>query len=117
MDRELFLELPKDVRKDGMLWRLRKPQFGLNDSSCMLWLKVKEFYSNIRLLKGYEAFYYKHGGNRKFEGIVATYVVNFNLALNPEFINIVIKCVRKALDVYKVEDGPFTFIGFDMKQL
>ena len=28
-----------------------------------------------------------------------------------------IKCVRKALDVSKVEDGAFLFIGFDMKQL
>ena len=28
-----------------------------------------------------------------------------------------IKCVRKALDVSKVEDGAFLFMGFDMKHL
>ena len=28
-----------------------------------------------------------------------------------------IKCVRKVLDVSKVEDEAFLFIGFDMKQL
>ena len=39
------------------------------------------------------------------------------LAENPEIINIMIKCVRKALDVSKVEDGAFLFMGFDMKHL
>ena len=98
---------------------MRRPLFGLNNSSSKLWLKVNEFYSNIgqQRLEGYEAFFYKCGRKRKFEGIVSTHVVDFNLAVNPESINIVIKCVRKALDVYKVENGPFPFIGFDMKQL
>ena len=101
LDREVFLDLLKDVRKDRMLWRLRRPLFGLNNSSSKLWLKVNEFYSNIgqQRLEGYEAFFYKYGRNKKFEGIVSTNVVDFNLAVNPKFINILIKFVRKALDV------------------
>ena len=80
---------------------------------------MKKFFANIGLqrLEGYEPFYYKHSRNRKFEGLVSTHVVDFNLAGNPKFINMMIKCVRKALDVYKVEDEPFPSIGFDMKQL
>ena len=49
--------------------------------------------------------------------VVLTYVDDFNLAGNPEFIDMMTKYVRKALDVSKVEDGAFLFMGFDMKQL
>ena len=79
LDRDVFLELPRVVWKDGILWILKKPLFGLNDSSCKLWLKVKEFFANIGIqrLEGYEDFYYKHGRNRKFEGIVSTHFVDW----------------------------------------
>ena len=79
LDRDVFLELPRDVWKDGILWILKKPLFGLNDSSCNLWLNVKEFFANIGIqrLEGYEDFYYKHGTNRKFEGIVSTHFVDW----------------------------------------
>ena len=64
-DREVFLALPKNVRKDGMLWRLKKPLHGLNDASCKIWLNVKEVFANIGLqrLEGDEVFYYRHGKN------------------------------------------------------
>ena len=80
---------------------------------------MKKLFVNIGLqrLEGYEPFYYKHGRNRKFEGLVSTHVVDFNPAGNPKFINMMIKCVRKALDVSKVDNGAFQFMGFDMKQL
>ena len=42
LDREVFMEPPRDIKKEGKIWKLRKPFYGLNDTSRKIWLKVKE---------------------------------------------------------------------------
>ena len=62
LEREIFLLPPKDVQKEGMLWKLKKPLYGLNDASRKFWLRVKEVFGKFGLKKliGDEALYYKH---------------------------------------------------------
>ena len=57
LDREIYLMPPKDVKKEGVVWRLRKPLYGLNDASRKFWLRVKEVFTDIGLkrLEGDEA--------------------------------------------------------------
>ena len=31
LNRDVFLMPPKDIRKEGYVWKLKKPLFGLND--------------------------------------------------------------------------------------
>merc|ERR1711905_41629 len=61
LEREIFLLPPTDVRKEGMIWKLKKPLYGLNDVSRKFCLKVKEVFKNFGLKKliGDEALYYK----------------------------------------------------------
>ena len=33
LDREVFMQPPKDIKKEGYIWRLNKPLYGLNDAS------------------------------------------------------------------------------------
>ena len=33
LDRDVYIELPSDVKKPGVLWKLKKPLYGLDDSS------------------------------------------------------------------------------------
>ena len=33
LDRDVFLRPPKDIRKEGMIWKLKKLLYGLNDAS------------------------------------------------------------------------------------
>ena len=65
LEREIFMMPPKDVQKQGMLWRLKKPLYGLNDASIRFWLKVKDVFGKFGLKKltGDEALYYKHNRN------------------------------------------------------
>ena len=60
LDREVYLEPPKNIKREGKLWILRKPLYGLNDASRKFWLKVKEVFRDIGMkrLDGDEAFYY-----------------------------------------------------------
>ena len=41
LDRDVFLMPPKDIRKEGYVWKLKKPLYGLNDDSRKFWLREK----------------------------------------------------------------------------
>ena len=58
-DREVYMEPPKDVKKEGKIWKLKKPLYGLNDASRKFWLKVREVFYECRLwiLDGDEVFF------------------------------------------------------------
>ena len=60
-DRDVFSMTLKDIRKEGYVWKLKKPLYGLNDASQKFWLRVKELFAALRLqrLEGDEAVYYK----------------------------------------------------------
>ena len=49
LDREVFMKPPEDIRKEGKIWKLLKPLYGLDDASRKFWLKVKETLSELGL--------------------------------------------------------------------
>ena len=65
LDREVFLMPPKDIRKEGYVWKLKKPLYGLNDASRKFWLRVTELFAALGLqrLEGDEAVYYRKDTN------------------------------------------------------
>ena len=38
LDRDVFMKPPPDIRKEGVIWRLKKPLYGLDDASHKFWL-------------------------------------------------------------------------------
>ena len=44
LDRDVYLVPPKDIRKEGYVWKLKKLLYGLNDASRKFRLRVKEFF-------------------------------------------------------------------------
>ena len=44
LKREVFVIPPKDLAETGVLWKSKKPLYGLNDASRRFWLKVKEVF-------------------------------------------------------------------------
>ena len=49
LDRDVYLLPPKDIRKEGYIWRLKKPLYGLNDALRKLWLRVQELFAELGL--------------------------------------------------------------------
>ena len=48
LDRDVFMEPLKDLKKEGVLWKLIKPLYGLDDASRKFWLHVRSCF----MLKG-----------------------------------------------------------------
>ena len=46
LEREVFLKPPKDIKKEKIIWKLKKPLYGLNDASRKFWLRVKSILRN-----------------------------------------------------------------------
>ena len=61
LDRDVFIEPPSDIKKPGWIWRLKKPVYGLDDTSRKFWLCVKEVFLcklGLQTINGDEAFYF-----------------------------------------------------------
>merc|ERR1712098_801820 len=66
LDREVFVRPPKDQEKEGVIWKLLKPLYGLDDASRKFYLKVRETLKKLKLntLPGEDTVYYQHKNER-----------------------------------------------------
>ena len=118
LDRDVFVEPPKDLKKDGILWKLKKPLYGLDDASRKFWLKMKDIFKQKGLtnVNGDEAFYYQHDG-KNLIGMVITHVDDFSVAGTKDFIEDLTLSVQNALTVSKIEKDKFRFTGIDIQKI
>ena len=119
LDREVFLQPPKDIKREGYVWKLKKPLCGLDDALRKFWLRVKKIFNEIglRKLDGDEAVYYMINEKGELEGMVSTHVDDFDLAGKARFVDKVTEEIGKALDVSTVESDCFRFTGIDVKKV
>merc|ERR1712002_463743 len=116
LDREVFMKPPEDIRKEGKIWKLLKPLYGLDNASRKFWLKVKETLTELglRTLPGDEAFYYENRDGNLI-GAVLSHVDDFTVAGEEEFVKRIVKGVSEKFTVSKVEEDEFRFTGLDVK--
>ena len=84
LDREVFLQPPKDIKREGYIWKLKKPLYGLK-----FWLRVKKIFKDmgLRKLDGDEAVYYMITEKEDLEGMVLIHVDDFDLTGKKRFVN------------------------------
>ena len=116
LDREVFVRPPKDIEKEGVIWKLLKPLYGLDDASRKFYLKVKETLQKLRLktLPGDDAVYYEHK-NGKLMGLILSHVDDFTIAGTREFVKRIVSGIQERFTVSKVEEDNFRFTGLDVK--
>ena len=119
MDRDIFVRPPPDIRKQqpNILWLLKKPLYGLDDSSRKFYLRVKKLFvkNGLEILPSDNAYFYclKNGS---LVGQVVIHVDDFFISGNEEFVDWFIKMVSASLKVSKVEFGCFRFTGVDIRE-
>ena len=117
IDRELYLKPPKDIREPGIIWKLNRCPYGLNDAPRAWYNRVNavliELGCKISIYD--EALYYYHKES-KFCGLLALYVDDFLVAGNKCFkVEVVDKLVSTfEISVTKCEN--FKYIGLNVIQ-
>ena len=48
LEREVYIEPPKEVKTKGVIWRLKKCMYGLNDAPRKWFLKVEQTLKELR---------------------------------------------------------------------
>merc|ERR1712002_1265992 len=116
LDREVFVRPPKDIEKEGKVWKLLKPLYGLDDASRKFYLKVKETLQKMGLktLPGDDAVYYEHK-NGELQGLILSHVDDFTIAGRTEFVDRIVTGIKNKFTVSKVEEDNFRFTGLDVK--
>ena len=116
LDREVFVRPPDDIKKEGKIWKLLKPLYGLDDASRKFYLKVKETLQELGLktIPGDEAFYYENR-NGKLMGMNLSHVDDFTIAGDIEFVQRIVKGIQEKFTVSKIEEDKFRFTGLDVK--
>merc|ERR1712101_70152 len=81
LDREVFVKPPQDQEKEGVIWKLLKPLYGLDDASRKFYLKIRETLRNFDLntLPGDDPVYYQHKDG-KLIGMILSHVDDFTIA-------------------------------------
>ena len=117
LDREVYVRPPDDIKKEGKIWKLLKPLYGLDDASRKFYLKVKETLKELGLktLPGDDAFYYENRDGNLL-GVNLSHVDDFTIGgKEEEFVKMIVKGISKKFTVSKVEENQFRFTGLDVK--
>ena len=119
LDRNVYVRPPIDIRKlkPNILWKLKKPLYGLDDSSRKFYLVVKKIFlkHGLELLPSDNAYFYCRR-NGDLIGQVVIHVDDFFISGTGKFLDWLLDIIKTNLKVSKVEFGSFRFTGVDIRQ-
>ena len=96
---------PEDIKKEGKIWKLLKPLYGLDDASQKFYLKVKETLKELglKMLPGDGVFYYENRDGNLL-GVNLSHVDDFTIAGEEEFVKRIVKGISGKFTISKVEE-------------
>ena len=117
MDRDVYVQPPREIRLEGELWLLNKCLYGLKDASRKWYLKVVDKLKKL----DFQTSHYDSGlfyllKDNKLIGIVALHVDDFLHAGTPYFNKTIMPQVLSCFKVGKSESRDFMYTGFHLKQ-
>ena len=117
LDRDVFIQPPKEKSEPGKVWKLLKSCYGLNDASRRWFMAVRETLVKLGMksVSGDDAFFFliKEG---KLIGMCILHVDDFLMGGTDSFYKVVQDKLLGRFTFGKVEVGNFKFTGLDIKQ-
>ena len=116
LDRDVYLKPPKEFQSQGIVWKLKKAVYGLNEASRAWYDRVKTEFEKLGLTKSKfdEALFYKKSCE-KLIGSIAIHVDDFIYGGNQQFMEIITK-IKNIFEVGTESASPMKFIGMNIEQ-
>ena len=117
LKREVYMEPPIEVRKPGIVWKLKKTVYGLYDASRSWYLAVKQELKTfgMKSVSGDEAFFSIRKDGELF-GMTVLHVDDFLVAGNPDFLVQLGHKLRNRFTFGKIEFNKFKYTGLNIEQ-
>ena len=118
INRNVYILPPPEARQDGILWKLKKTVYGLDDASREWYFSVKDLLlkndcKQSSLDKALFRWYNKKG---QLEGLIVLHVDDFLLAGSDNFAVLVTKKIEDAFRIGKRKVTNFRYVGLDIEQ-
>ena len=117
LDREVFIEPPLERKKEGIVWQLIRPVYGLKDAARKWFESTVKTLTKLGMTQCYNdccLFYYRH--KNKLSGLILFHVDNFLSSGTEEFHKNVIVELRKTYQFGKISSERFVFTGLQFYQ-
>ena len=117
IEREVYLTPPPEVKEDGIIWRLDKTAYGLDDASRNWYFSVRDELIKLgckqsELDKALFSWY----SNGKLEGVFVMHVDDFLFAGTQTFNTVVIDPIVNKYQVGKRQIDTFRYVGLHVSQ-
>ena len=116
MLRTVHVKPPRDIRKDGKLWLLLKPMYGLQESGRCWYVTVDLYLTSLggkKTTADPACWVFHHDG--RFMGFFALHVDDALYAGTPRFHDTVMKSIFSKFKFGKLEEGDFKLLGWNMQ--
>ena len=117
LDREVYVKPVKEANHQGLLWKLKKPMYGLGDSGRFWYLTITQFLEEkgcISLITDPAFYFYIKDG--QLHGMAALHVDDIQHCGTPEFDRDVIEPMHQKFKFGSVQKKEFKCLGWDMVQ-
>lgn len=116
LNRDVYLQPPREFNS-GMVWKLKKAVYGLNEASRCWYNRVKDEFLKAGLSnsKYDEALFYLKTDNQ-LQGVVGIHVDDFIYGGNDNFISNTVSTVKSAFEIGTETSAPMKFVGINITQ-
>ena len=117
MEREVFVKPPADIRKRGIIWKLKKPLYGLGDSARMWYLTLRGHITKMGCeMSKIDKSLFMYYENNKLQGMIVIHVDDILHSGSTRFKKTIIKSIYDKFKVSRSHSGVFTYIGWNVSQ-
>ena len=114
IERELYITPPKEFRKEGVLWKLKKVVYGLTDASRSWYLKISQVLEDLGMkVCELDKAVFRYG-NGSLEGIIMVHVDDLLYSGTKEFYEQVISPFQNTFKVSRQDSKAFKYIGINI---
>ena len=118
IDREIYVKPPIDIRRKGIVWRIKKPLYGLGDSARRWYLTLRDklIESGCRISVLDQSLFRFYNDRNCLCGILVTHVDDILYAGNAQFQREVMRQVQSCFKVSRMNGKDFTYLGWSITQ-
>lgn len=115
--REVYVKPPADIRKRGLLWKLKKPLYGLGDSARRWYTTLKDHMQNVdTTMSVLDQSLFMYYENNRLQGLTVMHVDDIMNAGSTRFKKTIVKSIHDTFKVGKSQTGDFIYIGWNIRQ-